>query len=309
MAELTLTTRRPKDPVSDFAFYIDFKKGEGSASRVFSATHEFIRACERLDRDLVASIDASIETVMVLEDIEAKSLKTWLRSTLKATDDQALKDINWKPLVGKYLVRAKYMVLGWMDDDNTPKNLPDLRRELQKLASETDVRRIPDYAPISPSSLIDAIRGFESVKDHLVDGDVASLDLPDGESIEFNISARINVDDIEAFAIKETQTHRAPCMVLQVRKPDYLGASMWEFRLGKRPLLVKIEDEDWLEQFQSRKVDVRPGDAIKCAVRIEMMYGHDSELIREKHYIEKVQEVLVRQDDQFDLPLLGDSGT
>ena len=78
MAEVTLTTRRPEEPVADFAFYIDFKKGEGSASRVFSATHEFIKACERLDRELVTSIDASIETVMVLEDIEARSLMRWL---------------------------------------------------------------------------------------------------------------------------------------------------------------------------------------------------------------------------------------
>ena len=73
MAEVTLTTRRPEEPVADFAFYIDFKKGEGPASRVFSATHAFIKPCENLDRELATSIDASIETVMVLEDIEARS--------------------------------------------------------------------------------------------------------------------------------------------------------------------------------------------------------------------------------------------
>ena len=252
MAELTLTTRRPEEPVADFAFYVDFKKGEGPASRVFSATHEFIKACERLDRELVASIDASIETVMVLEDIEARSLKTWFRSGLRAVDDQALKDIDWKPLVGKYLVRAKYMVLRWMDDEETPKSLPDLGREMQRLASDTDVRRIPDYAPVSPSALIDAIRDFEGVKDHLVEGDKASLVLPDGEGIDFNLSTRLDVDDIEALAIKETQVHSVPSMVLIVRKPDYLGTSMWDLRHGKRPLSAKIEHEDWLSPTYSR---------------------------------------------------------
>ena len=303
MAELTLTTRRPEEPVADFAFYIDFKKGEGPASRVFSATHEFIKACERLDRELVTSIDASIETVMVLEDIEARSLKTLLKNELRATDDQALKDIDWKLLVGKYLVRAKYLILRWMDDGETPRSLPELGREIQKIAAETDVRHIPDYTPVSPTALINAIRDYEGVKDHLVDGDKASMVLPDGEQVDFSLSTRLDVDDIEALAIKEIQVHSVPSMVLIVRKPDYLGTSMWDLRLGKRPLSAKIEHEEWLREFQSRRVDVRPGDALKCKVRIEMMYGHDNELINEKHYIEQVQAVMENQYEQATLSL------
>ena len=87
-AEITLTTKKPEPPEADFAFYIDFKRGEGSASRVFSATHDFIRACESLDRELLSSIDSNIETVMVLEDIEAGSLKTWLRNSLYCGDPE-----------------------------------------------------------------------------------------------------------------------------------------------------------------------------------------------------------------------------
>ena len=221
MAEITLTTRRPEEPVADFAFYIDFKRGEGRASRVFSATHEFIKACERLDRELVTSIDASIEVVMVLEDIEASSLKTFFHNSIRAVDDQALKDIDWKPLVGKYLVKAKYMILKWMDNEETPRSLLDLGREIQKIAAETDVRHIPDYTPVGPSALIDAVRDFEGVKDHLVVGDKASLIMPDGEEIDFNLSARLDLDNIEDLAIKETQVHSVPSMVLIVRKPDY----------------------------------------------------------------------------------------
>ena len=90
-ANVTLTTIRPEPPVADFAFEVDFKKGEGSASRVFSAINDFIRGCERLDAELVGTIDGNIETVMVLEDIEAGSIKVWLRNALHAVDDDALK--------------------------------------------------------------------------------------------------------------------------------------------------------------------------------------------------------------------------
>lgn len=63
---IQLTTKRPAPPKADFAFEIDFKKGVGSASRVFAATHDFTPACEALDAELVQSIDANIETVMML---------------------------------------------------------------------------------------------------------------------------------------------------------------------------------------------------------------------------------------------------
>lgn len=300
-ADVTVTTRRPSTPRADFAFYIDFERGKGSASRVFSATHAFIKACERLDRELITSIDSSIETVMVLEDIEAASLKTWFRSILSAADDQALKELDWKPLVGEYLVRAKYMILRWIDDNETPPSLPSLGRNIQKLAEQTDVRHMPDYTPINPSALITSIRDFDGIKDHLVEGDKASFIVPDAEDFDFNLSARVDLEEIEALAVRETQVHSVPSMVLIVRRPDYLGSSMWDLRHGRRPISAKIEHQEWLNHFQQRRVDIRPGDAIKCQVRIELMYGHDNELIAEKYYIERVAEVLENQYEQGSL--------
>lgn len=297
-ADVTLTSGTPEPPRADFAFYIDFKRGEGSASRVFSATHDFIRACERLDRELVTSIDTSIETVMVLEDIEAGSLKIWLRNILHATDDQALKELDWKPAVGKYLVRAKHLVLRWIETEDAPRDLPTLGREIQRLASETDVRHLPDYTPVSPAALINAVRDFEGVKDHLVEGDKASMIIPDEGVAEFNLTIRLDIEDIEALAVRETLTHSVPSMVLIVKKPDYLGISMWELRHGRRSITARIEHEKWLREFQSRQVDVRPGDALLCRVRIEMNYGHDNELISEKYYVEEVHQILENQYQQ-----------
>ena len=244
--------RRPAPPQADFAFCIDFKRGEGNASRVFTATHEFIQACERLDRELISSIDTSIETVMVLEDIEAGSLKTWLRYALTVADDEFLKNLDWKALVGKFLVKCKYVILQWINDDSKPRNVSVLSQEIQKLASETDVRHIDDYMPVSPPALFSAVRDFEGVKNHLVEGDKASVITPDGEDIDFNLAVRIDVEEIEALATKETQVHTVPNMSLIVRKPDYLGSSMWGLRLQGKAILARIEDGKWLSTSEAR---------------------------------------------------------
>jgi hypothetical protein len=265
---IALTDRKPGLPDADFAFEIDFVRGEGSASRVFEATADFIRACERLDAELVQSIDANIQPIMMLEDIEVGSIKTWLRNELRSTDDNALKKLDWKQLVGAYLVRAKYAVLRWTDDPEAPRDLPALRREIQQIAAETDIRYLPDYSPPSPGALLDALRDYQGVKDRLITGDRATYVTPGGE-VEMNLSIRWAPEDIEALAVAHTLRQPSTELILAVKKPDYLGSSKWDLRHGKRTIQAKIEDEDWLRQFQGRGVDVRPGDALRCSVDIE----------------------------------------
>lgn len=306
MATVTLTDREPTAPKADFGFEIDFQRGVGPASRVFTATRDFIKVCEALDDELVRSIDSSIETVLVLEDIESGSIKTWLRNALVATEDDALKTLDWKPLVGKYLVRAKYAVIRWIDDESAPRSLPDLRRELQQIAQETDVRHLPDYTPPSPGALIDAVKGFQGVKANLLPGDKARL-LSDEGSMPFNLSVTLNIEDIEAMAVARSIEVPPSEMILPVKKPDYLGSSQWELRHGKRNILARIEDNQWLRRFQRRQEDVRPGDALRCLVQIEYNYGFDNELVSERFTVIEVMEVLVNRVEPLQLPFGEDS--
>jgi hypothetical protein len=301
-AEVTLTTRPPEPPPADFAFEIDFKRGEGSPSRVFLAINDFIRGCERLDAELAHTIDNSIETVLVLEDIEAGSIKVWLRNSLRVVEDDDLKTLDWKPIVGKYLVRAKYAVLRWLEDKGrTPKSLPELAREIQGIALETDVKHLPDYQPPTPKALLDAARDFQGVKNQLAANDKASYIPRDGEPLEFDLTTRWNIEDIEALAVKEKVEFPIAPMIMAVKKPDYLGDSKWDLRHGKKAISAKIEDFSWLQRFQNRKVDVRPGDALRCEVRIEHLYGHDNELMTERYTIVRVVEVLVDTYGQTNL--------
>ena len=71
---------------------------------------------------------------MVLEDVEAGSLKTFFRNVLQATDNQALKNLNWKPIVGNYLVQAKYVLLQWLESDDPPRKLPELVQKIHEQA-------------------------------------------------------------------------------------------------------------------------------------------------------------------------------
>lgn len=299
--EVTLTDVPPAEPDADFAFYVDFQKGHGSPSRVFAAAQDFIHACERLDRDLVGIIDSGLETVLVLEDIEAGSLKVWLRNVLAATDDDAIKDLNWKKQVGSYLLKAKYAVLRWADDSAAPQRLTDVRQEIRRLAVETDVRHLPDYTAPTSETLVRALTDFQAVKERLGPGDAASLISADGTRYEMDLNVRWDAETLEDLAVKHTFDSPPLTMILAVKKPDYLGASRWSFRHGKRTIEAKIEDEVWLRSFQGREIDVRPGDALECTVMMESLYGHDNELLTERYRVLEVRGVLTDRVSQADM--------
>ncbi|MDZ4164674.1 MAG: hypothetical protein U1C55_06065, partial [Smithellaceae bacterium] len=104
-----------KPPKADYCIEIRFEKGSRDPARVFRAMQEMIETFHEFDRSLIRAIDSNIEPILILEDIEAGSIKSWLSTILEAVDDDALKNIDWKPAVGKYLVKAKYLAVDFLN--------------------------------------------------------------------------------------------------------------------------------------------------------------------------------------------------
>ncbi len=262
-----------------------------------------IRAFQRLDMALAGAIDTEIEPVLVLEDIQAGSIKVWLREKIKHVEDQSLYELEWRPMVGKYLLAAKYAFVEWVDDEEErkrPGSLADLRRRFFELASQTDVRKIPTYSPPSAAELIgsadDLGKGLAKLSAH----DKARFESAIGAH-DFNVEADWEGLSLTDLAVKETLVAPPAPMILAVKQPDYLGESQWAFRHGKKTIRARIEDVEWLKRFQSRQVDVRPGDALRCYVQVTVEYGFDNEVISEHYAITKVDGVLENEFKQSDL--------
>lgn len=303
-----ITTKKPKIPTDvDFAIYIDFKKDLGKPQRVFQTAEALITALQKIDSLLCVSIDSKITPVMMLEEIESGSLKIWLKNTLEAVDDQALKELNWKQVVGKYLVKAKYVIINWCNNGQQNENkdsLLMLSNEIRKIANETNVRYLPDYKAPSVPELVESIKDISQAKNFLDKQDkLQYIAGSDSEPLDFNLSIDWTPEKFEDFLTKEIVEFPEAPMILAIKKPDYLGLSGWEFRHGKKKIIAKIEDEQWLNDFQDRKKDVRPGDALRCKVKQRFHYGYDNELIAEKYSITKVDDILenkYKQPDLFD---------
>jgi hypothetical protein len=288
-------------PDADFGIKIDFKKGEGNPRRVFDAASLLIEGFERLDGTVIEAIDSKIEPVLVLEDVEAGSIRIWLRNVLTAFDDEALKKLDWKPQVGKYLVRTKYAALRWLDsgDQSNPPQLRSLADELRQIARETDVRHLPDYAPVHEGRLLSALDKVQDAKKQLSHGDKLYIEA-DEKTYEVDLSRDWSpTAAITPNAERETHSHGE--MIITVRKPDMIGNTMWQFRHGKVNVTAPIKDDDWLTRYHGRHIDIRPGDALRCWVRFSYTYDATGRLKGQTIEIEKVYEIIPGPAGQGDM--------
>jgi hypothetical protein len=281
------------EETSQYALEVDYKRGTERPAHVFRAMSELIEAFQQLDVDLAKSIAAEIEAVVVLEEVEVGSVRAWLSTILKSVDDSALKKLDWKGIVGTYLVKAKRRIVRFLD--NTPtvvdqQQIAGLERDLLALAEETNVRQIPAYTPVPRRRLLMNLNQISASVMLLEDGDSASLVLG-REQISINKSFRVPEESIEELLTAETIQSTSP-MILKVKKPDLLGQSMWEFRHQKRTFLAKVLDDGWLEKFQARQVPIRPGDSVRALVETRVHYDQFGEVVATHYSVLEVLEVI-----------------
>ncbi len=283
-----------KPPKADYCIEIQFERGSKNPARVFRTMQELIETFHEFDRSLVRSIDSNIEPVLILEDIEAGSIKSWLSNLLEAVDDDALKNIDWKPAVGKYLVNAKYFAIDFLNDKthiSSASEVKQLENKIHEVAKETDVKWLPVYEKISTQKLLLSLERITSSLSHLQAPDEASYLISDDEKVNFNLEFKLVPESIEDLVTKDKIISKAD-MILKIKKPDYLGESKWDFRHGGRSFPAKVIHHEWLEDFQNRKINIRPGDSIRANVEIINKYDFDGELISTDYNILQVIEVI-----------------
>lgn len=277
------------DQRPDFCVHVKFKKGVSRPERVFRSAAAFVESLQRLDALMAGSIDSEIKPVLLLEEVEAGSVKIWLKQFLEAIDDDALKSFDWKPMVGKYLVQAKHKVIKHIDEAEglgEKEGLTELSLDLHALAKETDARRMPTYSPVSPSDLAHAMQGISESLAELDETDSISIESDEGTaSITPPIS--ITKEDIANVLTGTSITNEAE-RILMVRRPDFLGDSMWEFRHQKKSFSSRILDEDWLADFRAGNQVITPGNALRAKVLETITYGTDGEVLEESSVIVKV---------------------
>lgn len=116
-----------------------------------------IEAFQDLDRHLAKAVTVSVEPEVLLERVEAGSIRAVLRTVLRQIDDDALRGLDWKPLIGQYLVAGKHRLLKWLEGRHailTRTEVLGLQRELASLAPDSIEDRLLPPADVPLGQLL-----------------------------------------------------------------------------------------------------------------------------------------------------------
>lgn len=275
-----------------FAIKIDYKKDSLRPSRVFRAMSGIVEGFQSLDGNLVQAFPIAVGSELILEDIQTGSLRSVLKYVLNGIDDEAIKGLEWKKMVGGFLLRAKHAVLRWIEHREAIESrqaLLGLVQELTQLAHATQILHLPAYRPLPVPLLIKDIAMISDAANQLDPEDVATYEA-EGRTSGFNQHFHVDAQFAERLLTDETITNRSE-VLLRVKKPDYLGESMWEFVHAGHVIRAKIDDHDWLLSFQFQRVEVRPGDALRVQLETTTLHGSDGDEIITYFKVLRVLEV------------------
>jgi hypothetical protein len=273
----------------EFTLEIAFEKESKNPERIFQSMFQLIESCNSLNLDLLLSFPFKIESTFILSNIETGSLKTRIRDVLLAIDDNDIRTLNWRNIIGTFLLKAKHLILAVLNESEKviePSKIKELQEGIFNYAVDTGLMMTPSYAKLGPPQLYKNLKRFNESVFYLEEKDKASLVSRQGSTvIAYNRTlAETDISDLINVTSKEIVSE----MILQIKKPDFLGVSQWDFMFGSKIISAKIKDEEWLAKFQARQVQILPGDAIRARVKYEMFYDLDQNLVDDRYEIVKV---------------------
>lgn len=284
------------DHESFFVFKIEFKRGDGDPRRVFDSASSFIDALQSLDGVIFPIFDNAITSSILLEDVTAGSIRVKIATVLRSIDEDALKEGDWKRLLGGLLNHIRLSAIEFLDSEhNVKERLEQLKGEIKRAAESTDVKYLPDYPDVHEGRLLSALDKVQRAKAELISGDALILELEKGEYRVDISETWLPGEILTRKSIESIVKQNTDEMVLTIRKPDMIRDTLWKFSHGKSTISASMKDYEWLDKFRAREIPIFPGDALLCEVRFVYTYDLRGELKEQKTEIIRVKNVIKGQ--------------
>jgi hypothetical protein len=216
-----------------------------------------------------------------------------MRQVVRIIDPADVADDAVEPRVVRYLSQGAVRILEFIDGRDTVETADEVRelqRDLVRLAEETGAAAFPSYEPVIASRLLEDMKRVGDAAKNLQSGDQATFASSEG-TVEINRGFGLTSAHIEDLLTSEV-IRQSPVRTLVVKKPDYLGASMWQFRHANHNIEAKMLDDQWLQDFQARRIELRPGDAIRAEVNEEIKLDTQGNIVAEHYAVVRVLSVI-----------------
>ena len=280
-----------------FCLTVEYDKQSPNPEKVFLGIAKTLEAFKALDVQLASSVDNSIETEMLLEDVERGSIKLWLKNVLNGIPDSAIEGLEYKKIIGYYLLKAKYYVLKKCSDVDEIKDaeyVEEIENGIKKIANETGANGLGIYTAPPREALLTSVSKMSEAYELFGEANVITMEDGEGNRLTLNTNFRLTAENIDELCAGETIDNDTE-LILKVRKPDFLADTLWTFKHGTETIQGKIDDKEWLGSYLNGEVVVLPGDSLRAQIHSVATYDNTQTLMKIKYSITKVIDVVHKE--------------
>lgn len=283
---------------SNFNLRLTFAKDTKDPSRLFRAIAKSIDAINACDSLIAKTIGREYKSEINLEDIEKGSIFVKFKQFITGEDSQPLNGKIDEAKAKEYINKSREATLGLVESGNFLRdNVKDAINKIDEIASNTGLKDRLDYKEPDILEFAKAVNDItDSTKE--LSNDEEQIEYSDDELqkehkqiVLTKSDSHIDLKDIED-SITETQLARKARLTIKIKRPDYLGDSKWEFKLGNVTIHAKILDEEWLSKFKKGKIPIPAGSSLLADVRIIHKYDKSSQLISETYEVINVVKII-----------------
>lgn len=281
-----------------YSLRVDYEERTENPGRIFRSMGSLIESFRFIDLMFAESIDSDLESRQFLESIEAGSLITRIIEIFTDSTQRNIGKELEPESVENYIDKGKQRIIETMNENNTiadGKIINDLSEGLQKIAQDSGVDAHIRYKKIESLTLASNLESLSNSTKSLSEGENITYEKQDN-IISINKNCELDLDKIQedlVAEIRETDTIR----IFKIKKPDFLGNSMWELKHGTQTIRAKITDGRWLKRFRDGEISTRPGDAIRSKIKELHKYDENGNLVSSYHEIYEIIEIIGRGDD------------
>ncbi len=279
--------------LQDYTVVLHYNQEKVSASDALLSAANAVRAIEQTDKILIKSASRSLEASFRLEELGTGSIK--IRFLLKiaklvdSIDDEALKKLDWKEILGSYLVKAKRVLLEFAHENNGVSDgdqLVSLKKKINSLADQSEIRLLPQYSPLKTKEIYEGLGAFSSSLGWSKYSDSRVSLIIEGDEIELSKEFQVDTRDSNALIVETIVTEQE--MVLRIGRPNFQRFRSWEFLHGSKRITAHIKDPVWIKRFRRGDVAVTPETIFRAILKREISYSEEGDIVKEEKTILRI---------------------
>ncbi|MGE8723337.1 hypothetical protein ACO2KH_18255 [Leptospira terpstrae] len=278
---------------------IEYDPETEGPSRLFHSLGELIESFKKSDEILAASIGAEIKVKQYLKSVEDGSIIAWIKNKIEIPDQNTLSHQPTNVDVETFLNNGKQIIVESLNKNKSfrkKEDFTEVKEKLKKNASNTNNGSDFNYKEIDTLALASNIKSITDAVKKLNANEKAFIGNLENKS-EIPKDTEIFISEIRESFIAETIESEGE-KILKIKRIDFLGESMWDFKFGTTPIPAKINDEKWMKKFHNREINLYPGDALHVLLKTKSDYDKRGSLILEHNEVLKVIKIIPNLDKQ-----------